>query len=270
MDKHNTELTDSQLDAMLVRIQKLMALTTSPSEGEATAAAEMVQKLLFKYNLTMAQVDTAKQANGQRDIRTKYQNNTVSLGVERGQVANWRRDLMYQIARHNFCRSLQWAGQPRMQLIGQPHNVEAVIQMFDYLTAAIDRLSAEGWEQAKAENGGKAPLVFVRTKKTYGYFPQHAKQYRSSFSHGAVSRVSARLREMRDALRTADAESMALVVVSDKELTEAVNSFYSSLSRKTVSRPGIDSAAYAAGQAAGNKISLDKQVAGGAAKALKS
>jgi len=267
--RNTTELTDTEMDAVLDKLAKIMALTTSPSEGEATAAAEMAQKLLFKYNLSMTQVDARKQAtNAPRDIRERYTNNSVDLGVARGQVTNWRRDLMFSLARNNFCRALQWKGLPTMQLIGQPHNVEVVMEMFAYLTEAIDGLSLQAWEQAKAENGGKAPLTWHETPKVYGWHPQHAKQYRSSFSHGAVARIAERLYQMRQALRDESAASKALVVIVDQELNDAVSAHYSSVSRTAVARVNVDTTAYNAGKRAGDKIGLDKQVKSGKQEAL--
>lgn len=248
--------------AIISKIQKVMTLAErGGTPEEAAAAAAKVQQLLFRHNLTMTDVTAVSDA---QNIKAQYANTTVNLGVERRQVVGWRRDLLAALARLNFCYPLLWRGEPNMQLIGKPENIAAVVQMYEYLATTIDRLSAEGWEMTKKNNGGKAPTVW--SDVVYKYIPQHAKNYRGSFSQGAVYTVVDRLKAQRDADIHEHAGSTALMVVTERELEQAANNYYSNIGKAKTKRMDMDANAYESGQRAGAKIGLGKQVGDGANK----
>lgn len=254
---------NTNIDAVLTRIQKLLALSQSPNEHEAAAAAAKAQELLFKYNLSMMDVQTGDK---KRPVIERYNRRTVVLGKKR-EVLNWRRDLLRSLARLNFCRTVDVIGAEYTNLIGEDHNIEVVLNLYDYLFATIERLSAEGWEATKRENGGKAPVVW--SDVVHRYVSQHAKNYRSSFSHGAVHSVIDRLNDQQ-AKSVVDAGSNALVVIAEEELTEAVNHIFSnSLVRRKQLRSDLDARAFGAGKEAGKRISLMDEVDSGRTKALK-
>lgn len=249
------------MNAILTRIQKLLALSQSPNEHEAAAASAKAQDLLFKYNLSIFDVD----ASGQRSVGERYGRRTVLLGKKRD-VLNWRRDLLRSLARLNFCRTVDVIGAEWTNLIGEEHNATVVLNLYDYLFATIERLSAEGWEATKRENGGKAPIVW--SEVVHNYVSQHAKNYRSSFSHGAVHAVIDRLNSQRKDSEAAS-DSSALVVISEQELNEAIDFHFNKLVRRKESRADLDARAFGAGKEAGKNISLMDQVDSGKIKALR-
>jgi hypothetical protein len=251
-------------NAMIVRIRKLLALADSPNENEAASAAAKAQELLTKYNLDLIEVAAAEVA---KSVRDRYIRDEVTIGGKYDAGLFWKRDLLSAIARTNFCRAVVWVGVPVITLIGEPVNVEVVRMMYDYLVTTIDRLSAEGWADLKARNGGKPPIVesSPTAKSLYSY--QHPKQFRSSFSAGCVSTVARRLAAMRNEQK-ADAGVSALVILKDEELAEASEELIGKTRKQTVKRTSADADAYRSGKRAGEDISLEKQVGGASAKAL--
>lgn len=249
----NTSIND-----VLTRVRKLMNLAENPSatEGEAANAAAMAQKLLIKYNLSMAQIKDV-------DEPSDYENRNVNLGVAKGQVIGWRRSLLFTLAEENFCRALQWSSGPlanTMQVIGKPENIEMVMSMFEYLTATIERLSREGWDEFRKNNHGQPPTIY--SEYTHKYQPMHYKAWLSSFAKGANLAIKVKLRAQRKEMITADRETTAIVLVIEEELDNAVTSFYDNVGKGKKDKSAIYDAIFEAGYTAGKSISLDKQVSG--------
>lgn len=239
-------------DAIINRVRKLLALSESPNVNEAASAAAKAQELILKYNLDLAQIDT-----GEDDPRKDYMHETIGLGVKRGQVTNWRRDLMLVLAKYNLCKAIPFIGMPIISIIGQPHNVEMVQHLYVYLTRQFDRLADEEWDAVKRNNGGKAPIVYSQIAGNHT--PLHAKKFKSSFGHGAVVSVGQRL---RDAMEDADAQTTALVVTNEEELERAQDRFINPKSLvKRDAGPAPDYAsAFSAGVEAGQNVPLNRPI----------
>ena len=194
--------TEFNKEKMLERIRRLLALSKSTNVHEAEAAAAKAQELLFKYNIDEADVPGAQKA------KSTYQKVLIELGE--GRAVAWKRTLLFAVARTNFCtaffsHSIDSRGHlhrlNRMSLVGEPHNIEVVSYLLDYLSSEIIRLSEDLWY--KEGTGSKS-------------------SWKTSFCYGAVQGVSEVLQIQADLDRQKYVHSTALIVLKDKDLSEAI------------------------------------------------
>lgn len=238
-----TNLTGSELDSIVLKIQKLLALSQSSNEHEAALAAARAQDLLFRYNLDMASVADAT------NPRTAYARNFFTIGS--GKALEWKRDLVFVLARFNFCRAFTYSGSKTMAIVGQRHNYEVVTGLYDYLSAAFGRLVERAFTEYRLAGGA-----------------EHHLTYKTSWLLGAVAGVRAQLLAQQQANKAASEASSALVLVKDAELDAAVNDLIGGVvPRKGASAKSVSG--YGAGYQTGRTIGLHKQVqATGSAHAL--
>lgn len=287
------EISAEDFDNISQKIHKLEALkkdsATTPEQAANYAA--IVQKLLFKYNLSLDQL--APKAGEKR--RKNFKKEDVGLGVKATNLKQWKVDLFRSIAETNFCKVLNYSNSEYIVLIGEPENVSAVKSMYAYLEYEIRAL-------------GRNAFKLVNNRSNYSQMDTLV--WKGSFRDGAVATVRQRLvaqqkadveeantdHKKRIALETgvsADAAmgtaGTALVVQSQDDLNEAVYEFFPSLRpappmvkedgtsepvkyKKRRGRPRgsgkYNSAAYWAGVEAGKSVQLNKAVGKGAAAAL--
>lgn len=221
-----------ELDRIIERIQKLLALSTSSNPHEAALAAAKAQALLFRHNLSMATVQAGMSGSG----GSPYVVDRYDLGGS----TNWRRMLLGAVARNNFCRAVWYRGTRDVGIVGEPHNIAAVQYLYEFLMREIRRLADRAWEE-----GG------------YARRGERERTWKRSFYFGAVQTVSERLAAQREADARADTASLALTVVKDRELDEAYRQHFGAAgkARKAVVR---STTGYAAGVRAARKIALNR------------
>ena len=116
------------------RLRKILALTTSPVEGEAQAATEMLQKLLKQYNLDVADLE----ARGQI-----ARPGIMEEGHDLGKAAfKWKLNLAAGIAEHFYCFPMINPVSKSVAFIGRPDNVRALQMLYKWLMDQIKALSA--------------------------------------------------------------------------------------------------------------------------------
>jgi len=236
-------LSTTELDSIVEKIKKLLALSTSANEHEAGRAAQKAQELAFRYELELSTI--AGMGQGQT---LEYQSHGICLGD--GKMLEWRRDLIWCLARHNFCRAFSWSGTNKMGIVGQRHNFEIVMGLYDYLSATLSRLVERSFVTYKMAGG---------TDK--------ATAYKNSWLRGAVVGIGMQLAEQRKADASSDAGS-ALVVVKDAELEDAFSSLVGKTSKHQTSN--LNSAAgFLQGRETGKSISLNAQVKGSNGQGVK-
>lgn len=145
---------------IIERIQKLMRLSSSSNEHEASLAGERMQELMQQWNLTRSDVEgteTSVSDDPLKAQREKKQHDASALYA-------YQQDLMRTIARNNFClymvgtqriftatgRFKQWNSETQEYvrykrvkchtLIGRSENVTAAMLMYDYLIDMMNRL----------------------------------------------------------------------------------------------------------------------------------
>lgn len=223
----------SPVDTILSRIKKLHALAThNPNPEEAASAAAKVQDMLFRHNLTMAQIETHEHAPSEQYDKVKHDLRSTTS------TTGWRRSLLFSIARHNFCRAIYLSGTSLMEIVGKPSNVEVVIYMEDYLHREIERLA-----RAAAKGQLYRKQAFI-----------------TAFCRGAVATIVRRLSEQRKASEQAAPTSQALMVVADHALTAAFESYFPKVKSGRTSGRIQDWGAYSQGKQAGQSIGLHQGI----------
>lgn len=164
------------------KIRKLLALSASPNEAEASAAAAKAHELLRAYNLSLEDIGTDDKS------QVIWENH-----LRMSKIANWRISLGSQVARSNYSRALVATrrGCQVLIFVGRKHNTATAGVLFDYLDAVVMRLG----RQLKDRRYSK-----------------------EKFRDGLVDGLSRRLAEMS---RQEVEESTALVVL-DKEVDESL------------------------------------------------
>ena len=236
-------LSTTELDSIVEKIKKLLALSTSANEHEAGRAAQKAQELAFRYELELATI--AGMGQGQT---LEYQSHGICLGD--GKMLEWRRDLIWCLCRYNFCKAFSWSGSNRMGIVGQRHNFEIVMGLNDYLTSTLTRL---------------VERAFVTYKMAGG--TDKATAYKNSWLRGAVVGIGQQLKEQRQQDQASSAGS-ALVVVKDEELSEAFESLVGKTKKHSSSNVNSH-AGFLQGRETGKSISLNAQVKGSNGQGVK-
>ena len=218
-------------ERILDRIKKLQALAgNNPSEAEAQAAAAKVQALLFEHNLELRDVEGyTLQGNEEAYEKMEHHLDANSLTMK------WKSVLYHGVARHNFCQTVRHPGTTKLSMIGKRSNLDAVIYLSEYLIREIERFAG-------------IEVQHILSQKAI---------WKREFCYGAASRILSRLREEREQAAQSTAQSTALVVVSDRELKQAVAMHFPRLQTSS-SRGSNRTGGYEAGRSAGAGIGLPR------------
>ncbi len=192
-----------EIDRIVERIKKLLALATSQNPHEAALAAAKAQELLFRHNLSMAMVEAATEGGANSDY--------VNDRFDSGGWMHWRRRLLAAVARNNFCRGVSYQGTREVGIVGEPHNVTVVKHLYAFLVREIIRLADTG----------------VRADRTLD--EEERRAWKRSFYLGAVRTIAQRLTEQRERDVNADPNAAALVVRKDQELEDAYREHFPGL-----------------------------------------
>ena len=227
-------------ETVLEKVKKLLALSTSPNEHEAASAAEKAHALLAEHNLSMMDVP---------EMQVKKDEAVVHSSAETKTAAPWVRFLWQQTCRLYFCEYLYRRGNHRTHhtIVGTTTNSLAACQMAEYLTDTIVRLANEAKRAQPSEFRGR---------------------YFNDFKKACGSRVTKRLREMREAAEQPNTSSNLPVLYANtkQQLDAYMQDAWGNLRKSTASRAqgGTTNGIYD-GRAAGDNIGLNTQVTGGTA-----
>ena len=154
----------SDLDKILARLANLKDLAQrTDSAGEAAAAAARIQRLLFTYNLTMADVPEKGEEFVDEGFHVE--------GDPRASHQRWKSWLLGVVARANFCRGINRhrAWEDNAHVVGRPANVRVVIETYKYLEANAKRQCLQAWKLYERDHyGGRA--IFYR-----GFFVEYVR-----------------------------------------------------------------------------------------------
>lgn len=187
-------------ERIVERLRKVLALTNSPVEGEAQAAAAMLAKLLADHNLSMADLE---QKGGKAAPGVKKQ------GHDLGKAAfKWKLDLAEAIAEHYFCHSLVDRETKTVAFVGRPDNVESLQMLYGWIIDQIKRISADERRVHQQRTGEHIDPL----------------RWQVNFGIGAVQRLAVRLDEKRRA--ESNTEITALVVSHNREISDFLELHY--------------------------------------------
>lgn len=240
--------------SILDKLASLKNLRDNPgTPGEAAASAAALQRLLFKHNLSLADIELHETSTAARQDYTKEQ---YDLGQRQDDTnGNWRKTLMFVLCDVNFCRYIRHGNGRRVTIIGKEQNIAVVKGMFEYLVREIKRLTIRDWRAAFPD--------------TYGQLNNTATEFswKRSFREGAVSTVQGRLyaqlrEDTVEANVSREGSGTALVVQSKQQVENAVTRFFPNLkSGRGYGGGRTDFDAYDSGRQAGKEVNLNKQVA---------
>lgn len=232
------------MTAILDKIRKLRALSTSSNVHEAAAAAAAAERLIQEHNLSEAELSVDEE-----DEHVTYEG-VADLG---GRIATWQSNLLYHLSRAYQCSGYYKTFYPegaktaanRYVAYGRPQDLETLKYQFAYFSAEITRLSLQ-W---RGTGSGRTWL--------------------NSFRLGAVQAIGAALSETRSAARKT-ATSSALVVVDRRaDLAKSRRDQDHPDLRSTSSRSSaIDGDGFAAGQRAGAGINQRSAIGAGGTRLL--
>jgi hypothetical protein len=232
---------------VLMKIQKLLALSTSSNENEAALAAAKAQELMFRYELATADV------NGiEIDVEPVQKSDKVTIN-EGHRGVNWKMDVMGALVNTSFCKWVVGWYTPRPNftkttatIIGRPHDIDVVKYTFNYLVAELERLA---------------------TAYTAAYVgPWHKITVRNSWLMGASAGVSSRLfTEFRE--RQSESEqSKALVINKQAAVSEFYNKTYGTNLGSYSSQEGATArSAFNAGYNTGKQLGTARAIGDGSA-----
>lgn len=227
-------------EAILSRIQKLLALATSDNVNEAELAASKAQELLLEHNISEDELNSFSSEKNERviEIRTK--------GKNARNRSNWSIALADIVARANLCSIItSGAG---LIWIGKKTNLEVAQYIFDNLVNDLTRI---------------ADLEHYKYKQTTPHYAQiHGKTWKNSFYYGANQSIRERLNTNLEQLTASREDMNALVVRNDIELKEYIQKQYPYLSYNS-HRFNRDRSGFAAGQAAGRSVSFRTGIGAG-------
>ncbi len=216
-----------EIERAIRKAEKALSLAQSSNyANEAETAMRQVEKLLAKYNLSMADLDPDKQDTiGELDWY-KY-------------TQNWQRAIISSISELYGCYMFgRKTTQGRCNVIvGKAHNVKVAIEMSGYVIRMVQSLCA------RAIRDGDL----------------HAGQ-RSSFYAGAFTEISVRVRDMIKA-RTAPQSTGTDLVLSNahKDAKDLAHEVYD-LTAGRRSSMRLDNSGFSAGRNAAGKIGLNDQM----------
>jgi hypothetical protein len=184
---------------LLARLQKVLALTTSPEEGEAAAAAAMLARMLKEHNLSVADLEAKGQA------KPGVTKGGLDLGAAKWR---WKVQLAQALAKHFYCVALDAQGETSTRggvvFVGRPDNVESLSMLYAWLVDQVKEISAKE-RRAHAEKTGDHvdPL-----------------RWQLHFGEGAVERLAERLEERARKAAAEYAGSTALAVSHATEVSD--------------------------------------------------
>ena len=189
-------------ERIVERLRKVLALTNSPVEGEAQAAAAMLAKLLTAYNLDIA--DLEKKGAASPGIK--------KTAHDLGKAAfKWKLDLAEAIAEFYFCHSLVNRETKTVAFVGRPDNVESLQMLYGWFIDQIKRISAEERRKHIEDSGEHIDPL----------------RWQVNFGIGAAKRLGIRLHEKREEEKRKTEQqdpglemSTALVLMGDQRKRE--------------------------------------------------
>lgn len=185
--------------AFRAKLQKVLALTKSPVEGEAQAAALRLQELCREYNIEVASIEE-KGAKA-----PEIQKQAHDLGKA---AFKWKLNLAEKIAEHFFCYAMVCHYSKTVAFVGRPDNVEAMQMLYGWLIEQIKQVSATARKEHHTATGEHVDPL----------------RWQVNFGLGVVDRLGERLEELKR--RQQDEAGSAIVLHHASEISDWMEAQY--------------------------------------------
>ena len=200
------------------KIRKLIAKQQSAEQigslEEANTFAAKIQELLTKYNLEIADIGDAKEKPKMGKMEFTDIRNRKSEG-------KWEPGLYNILAKFNYCMLITHSAGGTVvsaSIIGTKENIEIVKFLGDQLQTKIRMLEKIDWnDQGRHTNEKRG-------------------KFRRGFYLGAVNGIRIQLQIQRDAQMASQVKVTSLVVQTDKDLADAVDSIFGHLGKRSGGR----------------------------------
>jgi hypothetical protein len=245
---------------VLERIQKIRALAEHGTAGEMENAAAKLSQLLLKHNLTIESLDMAGDSLSGCVGYSIYHNGTS--------VVSWRAELMWQISKHHFCRTISYVnpqtGSPVWVIVGRPDNQEVVKEMYSWLEEEIARLGAKALAEAKVTmpKVGPEPENFVQylryirdydeAMQLWDLAHEDPTKWVESWRLGAVRGIQDAFERERRSAEKENKDNWAIVPLLEEEVDNFIKENFRTQQVKKV-RKG-DTAVYEKGREIGRNL----------------
>jgi len=246
---------------ILAKVKKLMALGSSPSEAEAASALEKARTLLARYGLSLS------------DVETHSSDVTEGVLLEKKRLRSWESQLIYVITVTTFTQALHVSrgGVSQVLLIGREINTLAAAELFAYLHLVVLKLGRahsgsvthlESFKMGAVQRIGER-LNDLSAEDSSKLGPWASKEAGSRAGREKKSGTTDARDRLTDDQPSAAAEDRQLAVQMTETATKENKSYIAKKYGKTkTKRAGrrVDAASYYRGIAAGDGVSLNRQI----------
>jgi hypothetical protein len=241
------EARDPKTEAILNKVRGLLALAGSTNEHEALLAMRKVQELYAKYNL-----HAAEEMAGQNFVHA------VLTHKKKG-LPQWFLLIASLLSTHFFVRTLTLrqydvaSGQKHgaIEVIGRRENVMMAEYVFNFLLFQLDELVKQ--RAASPEGLGRRDRNSYRLGILHG-FAKKLETTKAPHSVASEKTTAATSREL------SIVDQALMRFKKDKALDQYIKMLYPKLSYQSLKSKNISRGAFAAGEEAGAKITLNKPI----------
>lgn len=133
---------NQNLQTVIAKIQKLLALSQSANPNEAATAAAIANKLIDQYRLSSDDFQSSDNADSDPLV------DDDSYIYESGRITRWRSHLVMMLSKHYGCACFndithkpEGRKVSRYKLVGRKSDIEVTRYMFTWLSAECERLT---------------------------------------------------------------------------------------------------------------------------------
>lgn len=220
---------------IIEKIKKLLALADSSNEHEAALAAGHAQRLLSEHNLAMADIEAAHKPDRADKIDTAVAKS----------LPKWLRHLSGGVSSAFDCQAIHNPAAGRLTFIGVGADVQIAAYTFAYLERTIRTLCS----------------AYIKGHIDSTTANRHRELMRQSYYLGAVSTITARLREQKT--RT-PVTSGALVPVKEGLIRQTLNEIGNVRTMRS-RRSYVNGDAYDRGRTDGSEVGLHRGISNASA-----
>ena len=217
---------------IIEKIKKLLALANSSNEHEAALAASHAQRLLSEHNLAMADIEAAHRPDKADRVETAAAKS----------LPKWMRHLSAGVSSAFDCQAIHHPAAGKMTFIGVGADVQIAAYTFAYLDRIVRKLCG----------------TYMKQHVSSTIANRHRELMRQSYYLGAVSTITARLKEQK--IKT-PITTGTLVPVKEGLIRQTMNEIGNVRTIQS-RRSYINSDAFNRGQTDGGQVGISRGITG--------
>lgn len=227
----------SNIDSIISKVNKLLALSKSSNANEAAAAAAAANRLIDQYRLSEIDLNTSEESDPLLE--------DDGFIYETGRIVPWKSSLAVTLAKHYGCAIFNSVSKDtgrkysRYKLIGRKSDISLARYMFSWLALECQRLSDQ-------EARGKG------------------KVFASSYCQGFVAGVAKQLATSRqESLKNANESAIIKINAREQESIAFMHKMHTLRGKAAPSAARLNPLAFDAGMSRGKNIHLGGAIATG-------